>query len=435
VVAQRLTAPWGQPTHSCGRHKVGCYNHGMRSPVPLRWVAITIFVFSAVLNYLDRQVLATMVDIWRTRPDFPFTYSDYGLLLSVFSIAYALSALFIGWYIDRVGLNIGTATSVAVWAMASIGTGLSHSVHELLLWRALLGVAEASGVSAVGKAVGMYLLPKERAAGSAMGQLGLSLGAGLAPRFAVFFAYQHDWRWAFFAAGILSLFWIPIWLVTSRAIPPTVEPITHGAKHSFGLLADPKLWAMIVANFLSMTIYSLWTNWSPTYLVRVHHLTPADASHYTPVIPICGYFGALLGGSLSWRLISRGMTPVAARKRACLISACFLLGTMAIPLLPNPVLATAGMSLSYFWICAWSANHYTLPIDLYGAGRAAFGVSALIFAYGAMQSIVSRPLGAVIERYGFQPVCLAFAVLPILSYFLVNFLIRNDATADGPVAA
>jgi len=31
--------------------------------------------------------------------------------------------------------------------------------------------------------------------------------------------------------------------------------------------------------------------------------------------------------------------------------------TMAISAaLPNPVLATAGMSLSYFWICAWSAN-------------------------------------------------------------------------------
>src|SRR5579885_2518641 len=115
----------------------------------LRWAAVVIFVFSAVLNYLDRQVLATMVDIWRTRPEFPFTYSDYGLLLSVFSLAYALSALFIGWFIDRVGLNRGATISVAVWAVASIGTGLSHSVHELLIWRALLGVAEASGVSAV----------------------------------------------------------------------------------------------------------------------------------------------------------------------------------------------------------------------------------------------------------------------------------------------
>src|SRR5258708_8018192 len=162
----------------------------MRSPIPVRWIAITIFVFSAVLNYLDRQVLATMAEIWRKTPDFAFTASDYPHLLSVFSIAYAVSALFIGWFIDRVGLNRGATISVAVWAIASIGTGLSHSVHELLFWRALLGAAEASGVSAVGKAVGLYLLPQERAVGSAMGQFGLSLSAGLSPGFARFFAYH-----------------------------------------------------------------------------------------------------------------------------------------------------------------------------------------------------------------------------------------------------
>jgi ACS family hexuronate transporter-like MFS transporter len=97
----------------------------MRSPVSLRWVAITVFVFSSVLNYLDRQVLATMVTI----KGFPFS-GKYGLSLSVFSIAYAVSALFIGWFVDRVGLNRGVSISVAVWAIASVGTGMSHNVTE-----------------------------------------------------------------------------------------------------------------------------------------------------------------------------------------------------------------------------------------------------------------------------------------------------------------
>ena len=114
-----------------------------RSSLSLRWVAITVFVFSSVLNYLDRQVLATMVDIWRSRPGFPFSYADYGLSLSVFSIAYAVSALFIGWFVDRVGLNRGSTISVAIWAIASFGSGMSHNLNELLLWRALLGVAES----------------------------------------------------------------------------------------------------------------------------------------------------------------------------------------------------------------------------------------------------------------------------------------------------
>jgi ACS family hexuronate transporter-like MFS transporter len=373
---------------------------------------------------LDRQVLATMVEIWRAHPEFPFTYSDYGRLLAVFSIAYAVSALFMGWFIDRVGLNRGATVAVTVWGIASLGTGMSHSVHELFVWRALLGIAEAGGVSAALKAVALYLAPKERAAGGAMGQLGLSLGAGLAPGFAVYFSYQYQWRWTFFAAAILSFIWVPIWLITSRLIPPAAQ--SEKMNHVFGLLGDRTLWALMIANALGMTAYSLWTNWSPTYLVRVHHLTPPQAANYAWIIPICGYFGALLGGGVSWFLIRSGMTAVGARKRACLISASFALATLAIPLLPTPALATAGMSFSYFWVCAWSTNHYTLPIDIYGAGRAAFAVAALVFAYGAMQSIVSPPIASVIEHYGFAPVCFLFAFLPLASYLVVHLVVRDS---------
>ena len=85
------------------------------------------------------------------------------------------------------------------------------------------------------------------------------------------------------------------------------------------------------------------------------------------------------------------------------------------------------MSLSYFLICAWSTNHYTLPIDIYGASRAAFAIGGLIFAYGAMQSVVSRPLGAIIEHYGFQPICFTFALLPILAYLPVHYFIHDNS--------
>ncbi len=275
----------------------------------IRWIAISIFVFSGVLNYLDRQILATMVDIWRTRPEFPFTYDDYGLLLTVFSLAYAISSPIMGWFLDRVGLNVGISISVFVWSLASIGTGMVHGLGSLLVCRAILGIAEASGVAAAGKAIGKYLLPRERGVGTAMSQLGLSLGAGLAPHFAVYFAYEHSWRWAFFTAGGLSLLWIPVWLLTSRAIPP-FAPERDAHAVSFRLIRDRRVPALVLANFLAMTIFSLWTNWTPTYLVNVLHLTPEKARNYSWIVPICGYFGAMLGGGLSWALINRGLEPV-----------------------------------------------------------------------------------------------------------------------------
>src|SRR5579884_2348525 len=315
----------------------------------LRWAAVVIFVLSAVLNYLDRQVLATMVDIWRLRPEFPFDYARYGELLAVFSIAYALSAPFMGWFLDRVGLTRGICISVAVWALASFGTATVYSFAELLWWRALLGAAEAAGVSAMGKVSGGYLLPEERALGAATQQLGLSIGAGLAPRFAVFFAYNYSWRWTFAGAGALSLAWIPVWIFTERLIPPTVQPQTRrGAAGDERLLADLRLWLMMLANAMGMTIYSLWTNWAPTYLIRTYRLTPPQAARYTWIIPISAYFGAFAGGSLSYFWIRRGLPPVLARRRACTVSAAAALITASLPWMPTPALAAAGICASFF---------------------------------------------------------------------------------------
>jgi ACS family hexuronate transporter-like MFS transporter len=225
-----------------------------------------------------------------------------------------------------------------------------------------------------------------------------------------------------------------MWLFTSRLIPPMNARVKETHQHSFGLLKDPRLWALIVGNFLAMTVYSLWTNWPPRFLVSVHHLTPAQTAKYTWIIPICGYLGAMVGGGMSWRLILRGMAPVAARKRACMLSAILLLGTMTIPFLPTPALATAGMSLSFFLIAFWSTNHYTLPIDIYGSGRAAFGVSGLILAYGLMQFVISSPVAWITERYGFVPVCFVFSFLPVCSYAIVHWVIKDD-TDPAPVEA
>jgi hypothetical protein len=54
-----------------------------------------------------------------------------------------------------------------------------------------------------------------------------------------------------------------------------------------------------------------------------------------------------------------------------------------------------------------------MPIDFFGAGRAAFGVAALTMAYGLMQAFVSPLIGVMIHRFGFAGVCAMFSVLPL----------------------
>jgi ACS family hexuronate transporter-like MFS transporter len=375
-----------------------------------RWCALAVFVLCTAINYLDRQTLATLAPA--ICAEFHLSDTQYGLILSAFSIAYALSAPLAGMLIDRVGLNLGIGLAVGMWSCAGIATGFTRGLGGLVGCRAVLGVAEAGGIPGAGKAIHQYLKPGERALGNAVNQAGVSLGAMLAPLVATWLWIRFGWRNAFVATGLLGLAWIPIWSWTARrggaAAPPKAPPAA-----SAGMLRDRRLWAFVAANALAMTAYSLWTNWTTKYLVTRHHLTLLQSAWYAWIPPVAALLGGFAGGALSLRLIKRGVPAPAARFRACLIAAALALAAAAIPAAPTAAWATAGISLSFAAVSAFSVNMYSLPLDVFGGARAAFAVSILVASYGAAQALVSPAFGRIVELYGYTPLMFVAAVTPL----------------------
>jgi hypothetical protein len=56
----------------------------MPTSVSLRWIAVSVFVLSSTLNYLDRGLLAALAQLIMT--DFNFNQTGYAWLISAFSI-------------------------------------------------------------------------------------------------------------------------------------------------------------------------------------------------------------------------------------------------------------------------------------------------------------------------------------------------------------
>ncbi len=378
---------------------------------------MSVFVLSSALNYLDRQILAALAPV--LREEFQLTNADYGHVLAAFSIAYAACSPLAGLLIDRFGLNRSISLGVGLWSLAGIATGFVRNFAGLVSCRIVLGAAESSGVPAVGKALHKYLPAKERALGNALSQIGLSVGAIIAPPLATWLALRYGWRWAFILTGLVSLCWIPLWLWVSRKAPATAEE-RGGVTDLSTLVRDRRLWGFVAANIASMPVYTLWTNWTTLYLTDVHGLALTRANLLAPVPSFFAYAGGLAGGWLSLRWISRGWEALEARRRACLASAVALLATAAVPLMPGPFWAIAAISFSFFSIAAWSVNLYTMPLDAFGGARAAFSVSLLTGAYGAMQAVVSPLIGGMIDRYGYGPVFVAAAVTPMLAYGILH---------------
>jgi ACS family hexuronate transporter-like MFS transporter len=380
-------------------------------------VVIGVFVLSSALNYLDRQILAALAPVLRA--EFHLSNADYGKVLAVFSLTYAACSPVAGLLIDRFGLNRSISIGVGAWSLAGVATGFVRNLSGLLACRAVLGAAESSGVPAVGKALHRYLPAKERALGNALSQIGLSAGSILAPPLATWFALRHGWRSAFVFAGLLGFCWIPLWLWVSPKAP-AAESGPARAPQAGTLLRDVRLWGFVAANVVSMPVYTLWSNWTTLYLKDAHGLSLVKANLLAPVPSFFAYAGGLFGGWLSLRWISRGLRPLEARRRACLASALALLGTAAVPLMPGPLWATAAISLSFFSITAWSVNLYTMPLDAFGGERAAFSVSLLTGAYGAMQAAVSPLIGGMIDRYGYGPVFVIVAAAPAAAYGILH---------------
>ena len=387
----------------------------MSTRIPLRWIAVSVFLLSSSLNYLDRQLLAAVAPTIKL--EFSLTDRDYGYLLFAFSVVYAFFAPVAGLFIDRAGLNRGMSIAVACWSIAGLATGLVASFQGLLFCRGALGGAEAAGIPGTGKTNGMYLRQDEFALGGALNQVGLTIGGIAAPLLVAWLGGPHDWRRVFVLCGGLGLIWIPVWLFTARAIPPRRELGRRSAHCALSaILRDRRFWALIAANMLYMTMYTLWTNWTTLYFVEARGLTEQQANqHFAWIPPIFATLGGFAGGALAFRFIRSGLEVFRARMRVCTGSAALLLVTAAVPLMPTAAWAAAAISLSYFLVTAMSTNVYVMPIDFFGASRAAFGVAALTMAYGIMQAFVSPVIGSMIHRFGFAAVCQWFAVLPLIA--------------------
>ena len=93
-----------------------------RAASPWRWLVLFVFSLAAALNYLDRQLLAafskTIID------EFSLNATQYGLIVSAYSIPYALAAPFAGMFLDRTGLNLGSMAQVAAWSVVGMATSL-----------------------------------------------------------------------------------------------------------------------------------------------------------------------------------------------------------------------------------------------------------------------------------------------------------------------
>jgi MFS family permease len=193
----------------------------VRRPSRYAWFVVALLVPVALLNYLDRQMLAAMkFSLMTDIPDIG-SEANWGKILALFKWTYAFLSPIGGYLADRFSRRHVIAGSLAVWSAVTWATGQVTTYEQLLWTRAVMGISEAFYIPAALALIADYHRGGTRSRAVGAHQMGIYAGVILGG-FSGYAADHPDfgWRWMFEVCGWIGvLYAIPLFLMVRNAEP------------------------------------------------------------------------------------------------------------------------------------------------------------------------------------------------------------------------
>ena len=319
------------------------------APNPLRYAWMVVFLLFpvALLNYLDRQMLATMKASMVADIPSIANRADWGLILGCFKWTYAVLSPFGGYIADRFSKRWVIGGSLFVWSLVTWWTGHVTTFHELLAARAVMGISEAFYIPAALALISDYHLGSTRSRAVGVHQAGIYVGQ-IIGGFAGYMADSpdHGWRWMFSTCGMIGVIYaIP--LIAALRDPVRVAPTaedTAAAKTGVlrGLLGNRNFILLLL--YFTLPAIAGWVvrDWMPEILREKFSLGQGKAGVSAILyVQLASLVGALIGGTLADRWMkttNRGRIFTSAIGMALFLPALFGVGNA-----PTLTLAIAGL--------------------------------------------------------------------------------------------
>ena len=302
------------------------------------WLVVALLIPVALLNYLDRQMLASMkFSVMRDVPDIALE-ANWGAILATFKWVYAGLSPVGGYLADRYSRRHVIAGSLLVWSLVTWMTGHVTSYDQLLATRALMGVSEAFYIPAALALITDVHRGSTRSRAVGLHQMGIYLGVIVGG----FGGYAADhpnlgWRWAFDVCGLVGILYaVPLFLLLGKAVPLAVPADRPGASSTGPGRALKELLGngsfLLLVAYFTLPALAGWIvrDWMPAILKAEfgigQGLAGVSATLYWQVAAI---IGALVGGWLAdrWmRRSPRGRIFASAIGMALIVPAMFGVG-------------------------------------------------------------------------------------------------------------
>lgn len=322
------------------------------------WRAVLLLLPVALLNYLDRQMLASMQASVMASIPMPGEVGQqekyWGFMLGLFKWVYAAVSLFGGYVADRFGRRWTVCGSLVVWSVVTWWTGQVTTYSELLWARSLMGFSEAFYIPAAlalvadhhpggtrSRAVGLH--QTAIFAGQILGGFGGYIAQTEAVRVefvradgqATGFTFDLGWRTAFTACGFIGVAYALPLLLLLREAPRRIQEGEESAGPSpwtaAKLLGSNVNFLLLVACF-TLPAMAAWVvrDWMPSILKKEFGLGEGQAGVSATLFwLLAAILGAAVGGFVAdrWaRRNDRGRVLVSAIGLALIVPAIYGVG-------------------------------------------------------------------------------------------------------------
>lgn len=396
------------------------------------------------IGHLDRHVLSISLD--KIGLEFDLSDLQLGLLSGlIFAIVFVLFGFPVARLAARGNRRNIVAVSAFVWSAMTLVMGTAQNFTHLILARLGVGIGEAGAVAPAHSMISDLYPPGKRTSAMATFSIGANIGVLLAFLIGGIIGQLLGWRWAFFIAGVPGIL-LAFVLRYGTDEPKRVEA-SSGSDDGSLFLATLKairsdrglVHAICGVGLTGIVTFGALT-WNPSFLIRVHGLSQAQAGIVLAVaIGLFGSMGTWLSGRLADRL---GATD--ARWRIWLVVIAIVIGKVFSFgfLLIDHRFAAIGFLLGsatlagVFWGPTFAYLHAKVPTEMRPMATAMFLFAFNLVGLGIGPTLIGFLSDQVFAGQGTASLRYALATIQFISFWGAwhYWKVSRTMTAGQPTA-
>ena len=376
--------------------------------IPIRFILVASTFLLTVLLYVDRACISAAKG--NISSDLGFSMTEFGWIMAVFTLGYALFQAPAGKLADLRGARGVIAGIVTVWSFLTALTGFAWNYTSMLVIRFLFGAGEAGAFPALSKVVYNWFPISERGIIQGINFSGSRIGAAFAMPLVAWMLHEIGWRHTFLVFGAFGILYGILWFSIFREKPEQVRYIgseeveyilknrqqsNPGIKRTLpfsNILKSATMWKTMVQYICSNFTFYFSLTWMFPYIQERFQLGLIEAGFYTSIPLVAGAAGNWLAGILVDAIYRNGKWKLSRRLPAIAGFTLSAIGMIMVTQVSSPVLSVAFMALAVFGADMTLSPSWAFCIDI-GKENAGIvsGTMNMAGNLGAFVTIIAFP--------------------------------------------